>query len=203
MKVSLWNQIVAPPSTVDQAEADPQHQCRPSCRAAAGTATCASVASDHHHGGQQHRRLARRRPRRPRPGSRGGRRRTAAAQSLRPSANLKVPKNRMIGRKSNRSFIWRAKSIAAELMQKRSPVGSGPSSNTWPRCEPQLLQRTSTRTMPWLLVDHALDDLAVDRLPVARPAAAGVELGVRLEQRRAAADAVVAARRPSGPSTCR
>ncbi len=43
-----------------------------------------------------------------------------------------------------------SKSIAAELMQKRSPVGSGPSGNTWPRWLPHLLQRTSTRTMPWL-----------------------------------------------------
>ncbi len=42
------------------------------------------------------------------------------------------------------------KSIAAELMQKRSPVGCGPSGNTWPRWEPQFRQRTSTRTMPWL-----------------------------------------------------
>src|SRR5690606_12973303 len=42
------------------------------------------------------------------------------------------------------------KSIAAELMQKRSPLGSGPSGKTWPRCEPQRWQRTSMRTMPWL-----------------------------------------------------
>lgn len=41
------------------------------------------------------------------------------------------------------------KSMAAELMQKRSPVGSGPSSKTWPRWLPHWLQRTSTRTMPW------------------------------------------------------
>jgi hypothetical protein len=44
-----------------------------------------------------------------------------------------------------------SKSIAAELMQKRSPVGAGPSSNTWPRWAPQFWQRTSTRTMPWVL----------------------------------------------------
>ena len=43
------------------------------------------------------------------------------------------------------------------------------------------------------LVDNALDDLAVDRLVVARPAAAGVKLGAAFEERRAAADAVVAA----------
>ena len=38
----------------------------------------------------------------------------------------------------------------AELMQKRSPVGSGPSSNTCPRWAPQSLQRTSTRVIPWV-----------------------------------------------------
>ena len=78
-------------------------------------------------------------------------------------------------------------------MQKRSPVGSGPSSKTWPRWLPQRLQRTSTRTMPWRVVAHALDHFAVDRLPVAGPAAAGVELGGRFEQRRAAAHAQVLA----------
>ena len=35
-----------------------------------------------------------------------------------------------------------SKFIAAELMQKRSPAGAGPSSNTWPRCVPHLRQRT-------------------------------------------------------------
>src|SRR5690606_17931170 len=38
----------------------------------------------------------------------------------------------------------------AELMQYRWPVGGGPSGNTWPRWAPQLAQRTSVRTMPWL-----------------------------------------------------
>ncbi len=42
------------------------------------------------------------------------------------------------------------KLIDAELMQKRSPVGVGPSLKTWPRWLPHCLQRTSTRTMPWL-----------------------------------------------------
>ena len=36
-------------------------------------------------------------------------------------------------------------------MQKRNPVGSGPSGNTWPRCAPQWLQFTSSRCMPWLV----------------------------------------------------
>ena len=35
-------------------------------------------------------------------------------------------------------------------MQNRTPVGCGPSSKTWPRCDSQRAQRTSTRTMPWL-----------------------------------------------------
>ena len=34
-------------------------------------------------------------------------------------------------------------------MQYRSPLGPGPSGNTWPRWPPQRLQRTSTRSMPW------------------------------------------------------
>ena len=35
-------------------------------------------------------------------------------------------------------------------MQKRWPVGAGPSSKTWPRWLPQFRQRTSVRTMPWV-----------------------------------------------------
>src|SRR5688572_30170961 len=35
------------------------------------------------------------------------------------------------------------------LMQKRRPVGRGPSSKTWPRWESQRAQLTSTRVMPW------------------------------------------------------
>ena len=36
-------------------------------------------------------------------------------------------------------------------MQYRLPVSGGPSSNTWPRCDPQRAQLTSVRTMPWLV----------------------------------------------------
>src|SRR5690606_4343057 len=40
---------------------------------------------------------------------------------------------------------------ATEFMQKRSPDGVwGASSDTCARCEPQLAQRTSVSTMPWL-----------------------------------------------------
>jgi len=35
-------------------------------------------------------------------------------------------------------------------MQYRSPVGAGPSSNTWPRCAPHCAHTVSVRTMPWL-----------------------------------------------------
>src|SRR5947208_6071325 len=40
------------------------------------------------------------------------------------------------------------RSSAQLLMQKRSPVGRGPSSNTWPRWPPQRAQTTSVRVMP-------------------------------------------------------
>jgi hypothetical protein len=43
-----------------------------------------------------------------------------------------------------------SKSSAKEFMQKRRPVGRGPSLNTCPRWLPQRRQRTSVRTMPWL-----------------------------------------------------
>ena len=35
--------------------------------------------------------------------------------------------------------------IATPFMQNRSPVGAGPSGNTWPRWPPQLAQCTSVR----------------------------------------------------------
>jgi hypothetical protein len=36
----------------------------------------------------------------------------------------------------------------AEFKQYRSPVGRGPSSNTWPRCPSHRVHRISVRTMP-------------------------------------------------------
>jgi hypothetical protein len=36
---------------------------------------------------------------------------------------------------------------AAEFMQYRKPVGAGPSSNRWPRCESPCFERTSVRSM--------------------------------------------------------
>lgn len=44
----------------------------------------------------------------------------------------------------------RTKSREAELMQKRLPVGRGPSPNTCPRCALHLEQLTSVRTIPGL-----------------------------------------------------
>jgi hypothetical protein len=38
-----------------------------------------------------------------------------------------------------------------ELMQYRKPVGSGPSSNTWPRCASHKAQFTAVRTIPKLV----------------------------------------------------
>src|SRR3982074_1218022 len=40
-------------------------------------------------------------------------------------------------------------------MRRRCPVGSGPSSNTCPRCEPQFRQRTSVRRMKKLLSERS------------------------------------------------
>src|SRR5258708_37861289 len=39
----------------------------------------------------------------------------------------------------------------AEFMQYRSPVGRGPSSNTWPRCASHSLQATAVRCTPSVL----------------------------------------------------
>ncbi len=36
-------------------------------------------------------------------------------------------------------------------MQKRTPVGFGPSGNTWPKWAPQCAHWTSVRRMPWLV----------------------------------------------------
>src|SRR5882724_6212789 len=42
------------------------------------------------------------------------------------------------------------KTREAEFMQKRRPVGRGPSSKIWPRWQSQRAQRLSVRSMPWL-----------------------------------------------------
>src|ERR1700674_53823 len=51
-------------------------------------------------------------------------------------------------REKRRDHFFGLNERAAEFMQKRWPVGFGPSSKTCPRCEPHALQRTSVRTMP-------------------------------------------------------
>ena len=48
----------------------------------------------------------------------------------------------------------------AELMQYRSPVGAGPSSNTWPRCAPHRAQLASVLIMPKLVSGEASTDLS-------------------------------------------
>ena len=45
-------------------------------------------------------------------------------------------------------FCFSSNARHAELMQKRLPVFVGPSSNMWPRCEPQLAHVASTRLIP-------------------------------------------------------
>src|ERR1019366_5476827 len=44
-------------------------------------------------------------------------------------------------------FSFGSRSMEAELMQYRRPVGLGPSSKTWPRWASHLEQRTSVRFM--------------------------------------------------------
>src|SRR6516165_4587861 len=44
---------------------------------------------------------------------------------------------------------------AAELMQYRRPVGSGPSLKTWPRWPLHFEHNTSVRIMPWLRSDSS------------------------------------------------
>jgi len=42
-----------------------------------------------------------------------------------------------------------------ELMQKRTPLGGGPSGKTWPKCDPQREHVTSTRRIPKLVSSWA------------------------------------------------
>ena len=55
--------------------------------------------------------------------------------------------------RGRQAFLIFAGSIfnAAELMQNRSPVGAGPSSNMCPRCASHRLHITSVRRIPWLV----------------------------------------------------
>ena len=52
---------------------------------------------------------------------------------------------------SSSSFSTGTKRRAAEFMQKRWPVGAGPSSNTCPRCESACFERTSVRVIQKVL----------------------------------------------------
>ena len=71
--------------------------------------------------------------------------REPAASSLSSSAQTDAPRG-IRSYFSLESFL--AKSSDAEFMQKRRPVGLGPSSKTCPRWAPQRLQVTSVRIMP-------------------------------------------------------
>ncbi len=76
-----------------------------------------------------------------------------------------------------------------------SPVGSGPSSKTWPMCASQRAQRTSVRTSDRLRSSSSRTCRFVDGLPEARPARVRVVLRLRAEERQVAADAEVRAAR--------
>ena len=192
MKVSLWNQIVSAAEHDDQHQADPQHgvdlaaaQLQPGHLGQRG--------DDDHHGGQQHRRLV-------------GADHAAGDQEaevaggegggpfLVASAYLKAAKNRMIGRKSKSSFmrsagdrlgqpqagavqagrleVDRGRVDAVALAGRRRAVVEHVA-----EVRAALRQRTSMRTMPWLASrTRSMTSLLIGSA-VARPAAAGVELG--------------------------
>jgi len=76
----------------------------------------------------------------------------------------------------------------AELMQYRMPVGAGPSSNTWPRCEPPACDFTSVRDMPSVFVRVRLHPVRLDWFREAGPAGPGLEFVGRAEERLAGGD---------------
>ncbi len=55
---------------------------------------------------------------------------------------------KVVARREADPLGYLRKSSEAEFMQKRSPVGWGPSGKRWPRWAPHVAQRTSVRTMP-------------------------------------------------------
>ena len=66
-----------------------------------------------------------------------------------PELDLDAPEAaRREGRGLGRGAHERSSSSAHELMQKRCPVGAGPSGKTWPRCPPHAAHMTSVRTIP-------------------------------------------------------
>ncbi len=95
------------------------------------------------------------------------------------------------GRAQSGRGVARSSCSAHELMQYRCPLGRGPSLKTWPRCEPQRRHRTSVRT-----IKNARSRCNVTATESAGSAKLGqpvpeFELGVRVEQRRAARRAPV------------
>src|ERR1700752_1947073 len=133
-----------------------------------------------------------------------------AAHSTWLSAYLAVPKNRMIGRKSSRNFIRGGRREAAVPLLRREVYRGRVDAETLAgrlRAVVEHVAQVRAAVVAahldahhaMALVDDTLDHFAVDRLEVARPAAPGVELRVRLEQRSSAADAVVLAGVPVIP----
>src|SRR5947208_593558 len=211
MKVGLWNQTVAPPSTTTRPNVThsitstflPRSSWVATCISVATITT--SVASSTG---------ASSAPTTP-PETMAPKWSVVkrAASSGCASAILNVPKKRMTGRKSNRNFIGAASTLTrrSRLVRRRREVYRGRVDAETLTCGFGAVGEHVTEVGPAGPAAHfdahhavravgdALDHVGVDRLPVARPAAAGVELGARSEQRSAAADAVVAAVVPVVP----
>src|SRR5436190_12882757 len=220
MMIGLWNQIVAPPSTTTRASVI--HSIRwMGWRVSLSTATCTSVITlitivPSRTGASS---VPTTPPDTMKPNALVA---MAAAHSLCLSAYWKVPKKRINGRKSRNSFIGGARvsrsrslgragwALHGSLLLRLEVYRCRVDAETFPRRGRPVLEHVAQVRAAVVAahfhphhavrgVHHALDDLAVHRLEVAGPAAAGVELGVRLEQRRAAAYAFVLAWVPVVP----
>ena len=81
-----------------------------------------------------------------------------------------------------RGFVGLAKLEAIPFMQYRLPLGVGPSLKRWPKCAPHLVHTASVRCIPRVLSSRKANR-AGDSVVEARPARAGVKLGVRGKER--------------------
>src|SRR5450755_2614918 len=128
-----------------------------------------------------------------------------AARSAWPSATLKVPKKRMTGRKSKKNFIvwasarWRREVYRGRVDAEPFAARLGAVWKHMAQMRAAVVAADFDAHRPVRAVHDPLNQLAVDWLRVARPAAAGVELGRRGEERRTAADALVGAFVPVVP----
>src|SRR5436190_15785071 len=202
MITGLWNQMVAPPSTSTSASVIHSIRCtgrRVSLSTATWTSVMTLITTVPSSTGASS--VPTTPPDTMKPTAPVA---TAAAHSLWRSAYWKVPKKRIRGRKSRNSFIGSARRsgrggsllVSLEVYRRRIdaealPGGRRPILEDMAQVRAALVAADLDAHHPVALVDHALDDLAVDRLPVAGPAAARIELGVGREQRRAASHAVV------------